>query len=202
MSNFYDGFHTDDGAHVYGKSRYVGFDKKRVQAIRDVLKLCHKMPIDAKFGCLLDVGCGPGTTTSILAESFERSIGVDPSENLIRQARNIVSPHPITFKVGAAESLPVADRSVDVITVVFVLHFMQCDQFIAECTRVLKPSGIAVFHVVVLSKVLSTGRHENIPDAAPLIKEMNDKFIEIANKLHHLERHVLDGHAGPYNDIK
>lgn len=203
MSNFDDDFRKADAARVYGKSKSVALDVRRGQAISNFLKQRYNISSDAKSGCLLDVGCGPGIITRILAESFERSIGVDVSENLISQAQNTASPHPITFKVGAAESLPVTDSSADVITVVYALHFIQCDQFIAECKRVLKPGGIALVHGGVLSKVLlSTGPRKIIPDTTSLIKEMNDKLKVVAKDLNHPERHLLDCHETLYNDIK
>ena len=60
---------------------------------------------------LLDVGCGVGKFHAHIKKSFKKVIGVDPSEQSIKVARQLYPE--IEYKCYKADTLPVADSSVD-----------------------------------------------------------------------------------------
>lgn len=95
---------------------------------------------------VLDVGCGPG----YLARRAGRVVGpsgrvdgIDPSPEAIAYARRRASAN-VTYTVGAAEDLPYADDTFDVVLSSLALHHIRPDQravALAEVRRVLRPNG-------------------------------------------------------------
>ena len=92
----------------------------------------------------LEVGCGPGHVTAMMAESGATVTGVDLVPAMIEIARRL---HPdIAFVEANAEQLPFADDAFDVVLVNFVIHhFARPDVVCTEIRRVLTPGGRFVF---------------------------------------------------------
>ena len=87
----------------------------------------------------LDVGTGNGQAARQLTHFFDHVVATDPSENQINSAE----PHAkIDFKVARAETCPVPDSSVDLLTVVQALHWFDFEKFFNEAQRVLKDEGV------------------------------------------------------------
>lgn len=85
-----------------------------------------------------DCGCGSGQATLPLAERFERVIATDVSARQIAQAPS----HPgIEWHVAPAEHVPIADGSIDLVTIAQALHWLDFDRFYAECRRVASPGA-------------------------------------------------------------
>ncbi|XP_070566274.1 putative methyltransferase DDB_G0268948 [Ptychodera flava] len=89
----------------------------------------------------LDVACGTGLGTRILAKHFQRVIGLDISETQIAEATAIESSPNVTYQVCAAHSLPVDSNSVDLVTVATAIQWLDLETFYPEIDRVLKPGG-------------------------------------------------------------
>ncbi|AGS33642.1 hypothetical protein B841_00795 [Corynebacterium maris DSM 45190] len=88
----------------------------------------------------LDVGCGTGQLTALLAQHVgHRVIGVDPSPSQIAAA----TPAPkALYRVGSADRLPAVDGSVDLITVAQAAHWIDdLAAFYAEARRVATPGA-------------------------------------------------------------
>ncbi|MEJ2452391.1 MAG: class I SAM-dependent methyltransferase, partial [Gammaproteobacteria bacterium] len=82
---------------------------------------------------------GSGQAAVGLAAQFESVLATDASENQIAQCPT----HPrISFQVASAEQAPLADHSVDLITVAQALHWFDLEAFYREARRVLKPHGV------------------------------------------------------------
>jgi len=87
----------------------------------------------------LDVGCGTGYGSAILAEKGH-SFGFDISIEALTYARNTYPDSE--FICGSAESMPFADSSMDAITGFEVIeHLIHPEAFLTECRRILKPHG-------------------------------------------------------------
>lgn len=75
--------------------------------------------------------------------------GLDLSPNYAEAARNEVSPWPhVDVMEGNAESLPIADGSLDIVVCIYLFHELPPKirpVIIAEIARVLKPGGLFVF---------------------------------------------------------
>lgn len=94
-------------------------------------------------GVAIDVGCGRGARTEALRELGFRAIGVDAAADRVAAAR--ASFPQCTFHVGDATSLPLADASCDLVFSCSVLQYVDHRRMLAECQRVLRPGGAAVF---------------------------------------------------------
>lgn len=90
---------------------------------------------------LVDVGCGSGQGTYGLSSQFERVIGFDISKAQVEAATKANTAPNVEFKVSPAETLPLEDHSVDLITCSQAVHWLDFQAFCNECRRVLKPNG-------------------------------------------------------------
>ncbi len=93
---------------------------------------------------ILDVGCGTGANLKMLAR-YGKSEGVELSEQALHFCRQR-GLEAVQF--GAAESLPYADNSFDLVTFLDVLEHLDDDRAgLAEIRRVLHPDGRALLFV-------------------------------------------------------
>jgi len=98
----------------------------------------------------LDLGCGYGRFTNILARQGYRIEGIDISPNLVAKARKIAKSEGINtkFKIGDIRKLPYKNDSFDVLICmwsVFAELPKEKDQIksLKEMLRVLKDGGLA-----------------------------------------------------------
>ncbi|MFT4310774.1 MAG: class I SAM-dependent methyltransferase [Candidatus Woesearchaeota archaeon] len=90
-------------------------------------------------GTLLDVGCGTGISTAFF--KVPHKTGIDPSDKLLTLAKQKY-PH-ITFMQAAAEDIPCADHSFDVvISLTAIQNFSNIEQGLKEIKRVGKQQFI------------------------------------------------------------
>ena len=99
---------------------------------------------------VLDVGCGSGSMSRLIARSFPDAevVGVDLREQYLDFARARASAEGIrnlTFRHGDVFALPFADASFDVVWTKYLLQWLkEPKSALAELKRVTKPGG----HVV------------------------------------------------------
>lgn len=94
--------------------------------------------------CALDVGCGTGLSTRALAEYAKEAVGVDVSEEMLR-ARERDSG--ATYVRAAAERLPFADSTFDLVTIASAIHWFDRNAA-REVARVLRPAASLVVYDV------------------------------------------------------
>jgi SAM-dependent methyltransferase len=107
--------------------------------------------LDAPAGAdWLEIGCGTGALTAgVLSACSPRSIlATDPSNDFVDYARQAIQDPRARFEKADAQHLPIADKSVDVVTSALVLNFVP-DRLagLVEMQRVLRPGGILSFYV-------------------------------------------------------
>lgn len=94
---------------------------------------------------VLDIACGEGYGSYLLAGRAKTVIGVDLSEEVIRHARSKYAAPGLEFRQGDCTCIPVADSSVDmVVSFETIEHHSQHDAMFAEIKRVLRPDGVLV----------------------------------------------------------
>jgi len=97
---------------------------------------------------IADIGCGTGSLTFELARFARGVIGIDQSQEMLRQARKVAQEKAIgnvEFRPGDALKLPLERRSVDAAFCVMVLHFLpDPGRAIAELCRITRPGGTVV----------------------------------------------------------
>src|SRR5882757_6517694 len=93
----------------------------------------------------IDVGCGNGAFTELLAERCAPAEiqGVDPSEAQLAFARARHSADIAQFRQGDAMALPFADHSFDAAVMALVIFFVpEPPAGVAEMARVVRPGGL------------------------------------------------------------
>ncbi|MGH3361023.1 MAG: class I SAM-dependent methyltransferase [Nocardioides sp.] len=94
---------------------------------------------------VLDVGCGTGFHLPMFAASAAAVIGVEPHPDLVALARRRTRSLPtVRVLAGTAQSLPLADASVDVVHARWSYFFGPgCEPGLAELDRVVRRGGTA-----------------------------------------------------------
>ena len=87
----------------------------------------------------VDVGCGNGQLTRLLAEHFDAVVGFDPSAD---QIAHTAPQQNVNYACAPAEGLPLLDRSASLITAAQAAHWFDLPRFYAEVHRVAAPSAI------------------------------------------------------------
>lgn len=90
---------------------------------------------------MLEVGCGTGRFAVALAERGARVWGVDPTEEMLQQARAAAAGTRAGFKGGRAEDLPFKDGWFERAAMRLVIHLVDRPAALAELARVLQPEG-------------------------------------------------------------
>ena len=101
-----------------------------------------------------DIGCGNGRFLKEMSEKYTFSgVGVDIAENMIECAKNL-NPD-MKFFVGKCDALPLADSSVDIMTVCAAFHhFPDAGKFADEASRTIKRGGMLYIADVYMPAVL------------------------------------------------
>ena len=104
-----------------------------------VLSLINKAPVDIDA---VDFGAGTGIWTRMLAARNLRSIiGVEPSSDMLAQAKNTPSTRPIRWVAAPAEQAGLPDRSCDLVTSASSFHWMDYVRTTNEIKRIVRPGG-------------------------------------------------------------
>jgi ubiquinone/menaquinone biosynthesis C-methylase UbiE len=92
---------------------------------------------------VLDIACGEGYGSAMLATSARRVVGADLNQEVINQAaQKYGQSKRLQFKVASCTSLPFVDGSFDVvISFETIEHITEQADFITEVARVLKTNG-------------------------------------------------------------
>lgn len=87
----------------------------------------------------VDIGCGTGQLSILLASQFEKVTALDPSASQIASAEQ---HERVEYGVQSAESTGVKDTSADLVVAAQAAHWFDLDKFYAEVERIIKPNGI------------------------------------------------------------
>lgn len=114
---------------------------------RDAIRLAYELvgSTSVHGRDVLDIGCGRGGVSLLMASEFgARVTGVDLSPVAIDFCCARHGSHPnLTFVVGDAGNLPVADGAFDVATNLESSHcYPDIKMFLREVRRVLRPGGV------------------------------------------------------------
>jgi len=158
MADFWDAraredalFFVDDRL-AYGPDRdETWFWSEGQRLLDELLARCDAPAIPAE-AVTLDVGCGVGRFTRVLAQRSAQVHGVDVSAEMLDRARQMLAAQGnIELHQGDGVSLPLPDASVDV-AISFVVFQHIPDPavtlgYVREMGRVLRPGGWAVFQL-------------------------------------------------------
>ncbi|HUC05882.1 MAG TPA: class I SAM-dependent methyltransferase [Acidimicrobiales bacterium] len=95
----------------------------------------------------IEIGCGVGRICLAMSDHFDHVVGVDISESMVSQARQLVDRANVRFLVGTGADLrQFDDASADFITTFTVFQHMPrqalIESYVREAARVLRPGGV------------------------------------------------------------
>ena len=111
---------------------------------RDLDQLATRETLsNLRFRSILELGCGTGKNTALLAQIGAHVLALDFSEGMIDKAREKLSFDNVTFAVAdITQPWACEDRSIDLVTCNLVLeHIRDLSLIFREVSRVLVESG-------------------------------------------------------------
>jgi SAM-dependent methyltransferase len=119
----------------------------------------------ASGGRVLEIGCGTGAVTRVLARwpGVTEAVGVDPSPVFLARARELsASLDNVRFEEADGRALSLPDQHFDVVIFHTTLtHVPQPERALSEAFRVLRPSGtLAVFDGDYATITVAIGEHD------------------------------------------
>jgi ubiquinone/menaquinone biosynthesis C-methylase UbiE len=120
--------------------------------IERVMRFVEAHGVSAARGTAVDFGCGVGRLSRSLAEHFDRVIGIDVSDSMLAQARELNAGNErIEFVLNRRDDLSLLpDGSVDLVYSSLVLQHLPrplAAGYLKEFVRLLTPGGAVVVQV-------------------------------------------------------
>src|SRR5215471_4948541 len=139
------GRYWNESAESWTKLARAGYD-----VYRDYLNtpafFAMLPPVEGLAG--LDIGCGEGHNTRLLAQRGARMTAIDIAEVFVRYAREAELATQTDYFVASAVELPFRSGAFDFATAFMsLMDVPEADGVLAETHRVLKPGGFLPFSI-------------------------------------------------------
>lgn len=128
---------------IWDSKAYLQFETQRNVAIYDLLSTLQRHDIK-RSNEILDVGCGPGNSTKIIAKYFPSAkiLGIDNSENMLKTAQDQNNMPHITFSLYDADiSLPMLEFDI-IIANASLQWITNQERFFHNVFNILQEDGI------------------------------------------------------------
>ncbi len=136
----------------------------------------------------LDLGTGTGVIPRGLADNGANIIGVDISEEQIKQAEKLSNNYKnIQYKACAVEDLEFADNSFDVITACQCFWYFDPEIIVDKIKHMLKPNGLFLKIYMSYLKEDPIARESNA-----LVKQLNPNWVGGSPAVQDLKTHYFD----------
>jgi ubiquinone/menaquinone biosynthesis C-methylase UbiE len=133
---------------------------------------------------VLEVGCGTGAVTRVLAgqSSVVGVVGVDPSPVFIAKARELAAEEPaVVFEEGDGRALRFPNDDFDVVVLHTTLcHIPEPERVLGEAFRVLRPGGtLAVCDGDYATITVALGESDPLQECVEAVKKafINDVWL-------------------------
>jgi SAM-dependent methyltransferase len=159
---------TDAGSLMLGQDAFDRIEEQFSEALDESLdpagpevlyEYVAEMELPAG-ATAIDVGCGEGEQAVELSRRFGLQVtAIDPVPRCVQAARGNAQPgDTVSFDVGAAENLPIADASADLVWCHDVLCLAgDLRRAYREFRRVLRPGGRALIYQMFATSLLEPG---------------------------------------------
>ena len=128
---------------------------------------------DQRIKAILDLGCGTGRFSEALAVRFDAEvIGIDPSKKMLEQAQRKRRDSRIRYELGRGESIPLPDKSVDLIFMSMIFHHFDNPALAArECRRVLRDQATGFLRAGTRERISSYPYVDFFPESRTILEE-------------------------------
>ncbi|XP_070786916.1 putative methyltransferase DDB_G0268948 [Enoplosus armatus] len=133
-----------------------------------------------QFNLAVDVGCGSGQGTILLAPYFTKAVGTDISPAQLEMALACNNPPNVSYRQCPAEELPFAAGEVDLVTAMTAAHWFDRPKFLLEADRVLRPGGCLALLSYTMDMELEYGDVSNTLN--DICKEFYAALLPFRNK--------------------
>lgn len=146
----------DDPAYNYEKY-WQGRDYEHEAEVLAIKKLLR----GKRFGRAVDVGGGYGRLCLLLEKYADKVTLAEPSQQQLDIAKHFLRGHPeIDRRLMQADDLQFPDKSVDLITMIRVMHHLPDPAAeLSEIARILSDDGYAIIEMANYSHILNRFRH-------------------------------------------
>ena len=142
--------------------------------------------LDGRLGStVLDLGCGTGRYSRLIAESFGVDVvGVEPSTRM-REAAAREGSHPrVRYLAGSGERVPLPDASCDAALLSDVAHHLDDPAACArELHRVLRPDATLLVRGILPESLPGVAFIEFFPPARPIAERQTGAYAEFLETL-------------------
>lgn len=140
-----------DSSKKFGKWDVEEFFRTGLEEISGLMRRCDALGLPRHKERALDFGCGVGRLTQPLADHFDRVVGLDISEAMVRRARAL-NRHGdrCEFVVHGSPPLPFPDDAIDLIYTRIVLQHIpgaMVPAYVREFVRLLRVGGLIVMQI-------------------------------------------------------
>jgi SAM-dependent methyltransferase len=134
-----------EATNIYS-SKAIDYVRYRLEyapeSIDAVAKVTHLTP----EWVIADIGSGTGILSQAFLRLGCRVCAIEPNVEMRREAEHLLKGNPLFQSLdGKAESVPLPDSSVDLITVGQAVHWFDSSESSKEFDRILKPNGWIAF---------------------------------------------------------
>jgi ubiquinone/menaquinone biosynthesis C-methylase UbiE len=144
---------------------------------------------------VLEVGCGTAALSAALAARGAEVVASDISLRWLALAQKRLGDAPVKLVACAAESLPFADESFDVVAAADVIeHVEDPDRFVGEAARVLRPGGL-LFVATPNRYSLGLEPHVRLWGVGYLPRGLAERYVRAARKTSYSHVHLLSARA-------
>jgi ubiquinone/menaquinone biosynthesis C-methylase UbiE len=107
--------------------------------------LLKQLPLHCETS--LEIGCGTGAFSRLLAARSDQVLAIDLSPNMIRIAKDHSQQHPnIVFQTADAMNVEFRSQSFDCIVSIATLHHIPMEPMLEKMRSALKIGGILIIH--------------------------------------------------------
>ncbi len=125
-------------------------------------------------GTILDLGCGTGRFSAPLRARFPgRILGIDPSSQMLAQARAKLEARGIHYVRAGGEAIPLRSGSVDLVFISMAFHhFTGPGEVVRECRRVLRAGGRVFLRAGTADRIGCYALTPFFPAAVPIMRRV------------------------------
>lgn len=129
---------------------------------------------------VLDIACGEGYGSAVLAGAAERVYGVDIAPDAIAHAKGAYQRPNLEFLTGRCSDIPLPDAAVDlVVSFETIEHHTEHEAMFEEIKRVLRPGGMMIMSSPDKQEYTERTNHANPYHVKELYA---DEFLQLVSR--------------------